>query len=656
MSEAHQETYKDSSTLSTLHPLEPLVAEEITAAVKILRTEKELGENIRFVSVNLNEPAKEVVLHYKPGGPIVREAFIVLLDSTTGFGYEVLVSITTGQVVFWRQLEGLHPGFIPDELAATEVLLKAYPPFVEALRKRGITDLDLVMTDTWTAGDYENPELQQRRLARTIVYTRAEPTDNGYARPVDGLIVLTDLLTNEVLRIDDLSTAPIPPTSGNYTPESIGQMRTDLKPIEITQPDGPSFTVSGHEVHWQKWRFRIGFNTREGLVLNTLTYEDQGRERPILYRASLAEMVVPYGDPNINHYRKNAFDVGEYGLGTLANALRLGCDCLGAIHYFDALMTDSRGELLQLPNALCMHEEDYGILWKHYDWHTNRTEVRRSRRLVVSFIATVDNYEYGFYWYLYQDGTIEFESKLTGIMSTGALPPGVKSKYGQLVAPSLNAPVHQHIFNVRLDMMVDGTNNSVYEVHTEAEPLGPENPYGNAFFAKSTLLATESEAQQIIDPLACRYWKIVNPESRNFMGDPVSYKLMPGENALPFAHPESSIMKRSGFTQKHLWVTPYKQEEHYPAGDYPNQHSGGDGLPLWTQANRAIEDTDIVVWYTMNHNHIPRLEDWPVMPVATIGFTLKPAGFFDRNPALDVPVSESHHDHACDCGGDCHCK
>lgn len=647
MSEIHQETYKASSERSVRHPLEPLMAEEIAVAVKILRTEKALGEAIRFVSVNLNEPRKEIVLNYKPGEPITREAFIVLLDATSGFGYEVVVSITAGHVVFWRQLDGLHPGFIPDELAATEKLLKSHAPFIEALRKRGITDLDLVMTDTWTAGNYESPELQKRRLARTIVYTRAEPADNGYARPVDGLVVLTDLLTNEVLRIDDIGTAPIPPTSGNYTPEAVGQMRTDLKPIEITQPEGPSFTVNGHEVSWQKWRFRIGFNTREGLVLNTLTYEDQGRERPILYRASLAEMVVPYGDPNINHYRKNAFDVGEYGLGTLANALRLGCDCLGAIHYFDALMTDSRGDVLELPNAICMHEEDYGILWKHYDWHADRTEVRRSRRLVVSFIATVDNYEYGFYWYLYQDGTIEFESKLTGIMSTGAIPAGVKSKYGQLVAPMLNAPVHQHIFNVRLDMMVDGTNNSVYEVHTEAEPLGPENPFGNAFFARSTLLATESEAQQIIDPLACRYWKIVNPECRNYMGEPVSYKLLPGENALPFAHPESSIMKRAGFTRKHLWVTAYKQEERYPAGDYPNQHPGGDGLPLWTQANRPIENTDVVIWYTMNHNHIPRLEDWPVMPVATIGFMLKPAGFFDRNPALDVPISESHHDHAC---------
>jgi primary-amine oxidase len=441
---------------------------------------------------------------------------------------------------------------------------------------------------------------------------------------------------------------PVPPEASNYTPEAVGQMRTDLKRLEITQPDGPSFTVNGHEVHWQKWHLRIGFNTREGLVLHTVNYEDSGRLRPILYRASIAEMVVPYGDPGVSHYRKTAFDVGEYGIGVLANALERGCDCLGHIYYFDALMTDSHGNLVQLPNAICMHEEDSGILWKHFDWRTGRTEVRRSRRLVISFIATIDNYEYAFYWYFYQDGTIELEVKLTGILSTGAVPPGVKPKYGQLVAPQVNAPIHQHILCIRLDMMVDGQNNSVYEVNTEAEPLGPENPYGNAFFATSTLLVSESEAQRIIDPLSCRYWKVVNPNSLNKVGEPVAYKLMPGENTLPFVHPESSIMRRAGFARKNLWVTPYSPQERYPAGDYPNQNPGGDGLPAWTQANRSLENTDIVVWYVMNAHHIPRPEDWPVMPETRIGFMLKPVGFFDRNPALDVPPPTSTHENGCE--------
>ncbi|MDZ4721833.1 MAG: hypothetical protein SH847_25515, partial [Roseiflexaceae bacterium] len=267
------------------------------------------------------------------------------------------------------------------------------------------------------------------------------------------------------------------------------------------------------------------------------------------------------------------------------------------------------------------------------------TEVRRSRRLVVSFIATVGNYEYGYFWYFYQDGTIQYEVKLTGIMHTGALPPGETRPYGTLVAPGLYTPNHQHFFNVRLDMMVDGPNNSVYEVHTEAEPLGPNNPYGNAFFTRKTLLASEREAQQQVDPLNARYWLIANPESLSSLGQPVAYKLMPGDNVRSFVHPDSSVSKRAGYINNHLWVTPYAADEKYPTGDYPNQHPGGAGLPAWTAANRSITNTDIVVWYTMGAHHIPRPEDWPVMPCSYIGFMLRPVGFFERNPGLDVPPS-----------------
>jgi primary-amine oxidase len=646
----YQET-QVASVGTALHPLEPLTAEEIAAAVQIVRTERSLHERVRFASVNLHEPAKEVVLNYASGTPIERAAFIILLDNIDGATYEAVVSITEGRVISWQHIPGAQPSIMLDEFFECEQMLKTHPEFQAALRKRGITNFDLLMVDPWSAGNYGDEEEQKLRLTRTLTWVRSDPDDNGYAHPVEGLLALVDLNKMELVSITDTGVVPLPPELGNYTQSSVGQMRLDLKPVEITQPEGPSFQVNGHEVQWQKWHFRVGFTTREGLVLHTVGYEDQGRIRPVLYRASLAEMVVPYGDPHINGYRKNAFDVGEYGVGLLANSLELGCDCLGYIHYFDADMTDSRGNLMKIPNAVCMHEEDYGVLWKHTDWRTGQVEVRRSRRLVVSFIATVGNYEYGFFWYLYQDGTIQFEVKLTGIMNTTTVEPGVKPKYGQLVAPQLNAPIHQHIFNIRLDMAVDGVKNSVYEVHTESEPLGPENPYGNAFFAKSTLLTRESEAQQLIDPFSSRYWKVVNHESLNALGEPVAYKIMPGDNTVPYAHPESSVMKRAGFARKHLWVTPFSSEERYPAGDYPNQHPGGAGLPAWTQADRPVKDEDLVVWYTMISHHIPRPEDWPVMPAGYIGFMLKPVGFFDRNPSLDVPPSKTHdhgsHDHSC---------
>ena len=332
--------------------------------------------------------------------------------------------------------------------------------------------------------------------------------------------------------------------------------------------------------------------------------------------------------------------MGEAGIGSLANSLTLGCDCLGQIYYFDAVLNNSLGEPWMIPNAVCLHEEDFGILWKHTDWRTGQAEVRRSRRLVISFIATVGNYEYGFFWHFYQDGNIEFQVKLTGIVNNMALEPGEQPKYGTVIAPQLGGHIHQHFFSVRLDMSVDGPNNSVYEVNTKAEPMGPDNPQGNAFYAERTLLATESEAQRKVDPMTGRYWLIANPSTNNYIGQPVSYKLVPGENILPFAHPDAAVSKRAGFARKHLWVTPYRPEEMSPTGPYPNQHPGGDGLPKWTQANRSVENADIVVWYNFGSHHIPRPEDWPVMPVMYTGFKLMPVGFFDRNPALDVPPSD----------------
>ncbi|MCY7284758.1 MAG: primary-amine oxidase [Cyanobacteria bacterium CAN_BIN43] len=619
------------------HPLEPLTAEEIAAAVAIARASRSLGDSFRFPCVTLHEPPKSEVLSFQVGDRILRKAFLILLDNATGNTYEAVISLTEKALVSWNHIPNVQPNIMADELVECEAAVKAHPDFLAALAKRGITDLDLVVVDPWAIGNFGFADEVGVRLSRAICYLRSVPDGNFYSRPIDGLVPVVDLNKMQVLRIEDMGIVPVPPEPGEYASRFTPNQRTDIKPLTIAQPEGTSFDVEGHHIRWQKWDFRIGFTPREGLVLYNVGYEDEGKLRPILYRASLSEMVVPYGDPRVQHFRKNAFDLGEHGVGMLANSLKLGCDCLGEIHYFDAALTDSRGNVSVTENAICLHEEDYGILWKHTDWRLDEAEVRRSRRLAISFIATVDNYEYGFFWYFYQDGNIQYEVKLTGNLLCGALDNA--GKYGTLVAPELNAINHQHFFSMRLDFDLDGTANSVYEINTEAEPMGENNPYGNAFYAQPTLLATEQSAQRLIDPFKARYWKVVNDSVHNRLGQPVGYKIMPGDNAVPYAHPDSPILKRAGFMTKHLWVTPYAAEELYAAGAYPNQHSGGAGLPEWTQADRSIENTDVVVWYTFGHHHIPRPEDYPVMPTAYSGFMLKPVGFFDASPAMDVPPS-----------------
>lgn len=638
------------------HPLSPLTEGEVKLAVEIIRKEKELSQNVRFATITLQEPNKEVVLNYKKGDPILREIAMILLDTKANKTYEAIVSVTLSKVVKYEEIPDVQPNIMLEEFLECENIVKNNSEFKEALKRRGIENSDLIMVDPWSAGYFNIPEHDGKRIARAICWEKKFENDNGYAYPLTGIVAYVDLNKMEVERIEDHGVRKMPTYTGNYYPETNEaiKFREDLKPLEIIQPEGPSFTVEGNLIKWQKWSFRYGFTPREGLVLYTIGYEDKGKVRPILYRAALSEMVVPYGDSSFAHNTQNAFDAGEYGMGQLANSLELGCDCLGEIQYFDAVLGDNNGHPRTIKNAICLHEEDYGIGWKHTDWRTDHVEVRRSRRLVISFFCTVGNYDYGFYWSFYQDGTIEVEVKLTGMLNTGTFDETGKSKYGNEIAPGLNAVNHQHFFNFRLDTTLDGIKNSVIETETVSEPEGPNNPHSNAFYPVSRTFKTEQEAVRILDMPSQRSWKIVNKNSLNFVNQPVGYKIMPGENCLPFAHDSASVIKRAGFIKNHLYVTRYSPDEMYATGKYPNQNKGGDGLPKYVQANRSIDDEDIVVWYTMGHHHITRPEDWPVMPTAYINFQLKPVGFFDGNPALDIPrpVKKS----SCSTNGTSHCK
>ena len=633
------------------HPLEPLSAAEVGAAAAILKRDQSLGASARFVTVTLSEPPKAAVLAFGPNDRIDRQAKIVIWERAERSTYEGVVSITDNRAISWKKVPGVQPSIMFEEFVRVEEVVKQDPRFVEALRKRGVTDMSLVQVDAWPLG-YNGPEDDptKGRFCLPIIWVKTDPEDNGYARPIEGVIVRFDLDRMQVLEVEDHGVTPLYARSGNYTADRIKDpanfphfpegVRSDLKPLEITQPEGPSFAIDGHHITWQKWDLRIGFTPREGLVLHTVQYRDGGRLRPIIYRASLSEMFIPYGDPRPTHYRKNVFDMGEYGVGFYVNSLELGCDCLGEIRYFDGVVNDNDGNPLVLKNAICLHEEDVGILWKHIDYRTAKAEVRRSRRLVVSSIVTIGNYEYGFFWYLYQDGTIQYEVKLTGVISTGAIEPGIKPTHGQLVAPGVYGPNHQHFFNVRLDMMVDGVENSVDEVHSEAVPPGPDNPHGNAWVNVTTPLDRESTARRRIDPLSARRWRISNPSVVNVLGDPVAYTLIPGDNVLPFYQPGAYALKRALYATQHLWVTAYDPSQMFAAGEYPNQNPGGDGLPAYQAADRPLANTDTVVWYTFGAHHVPRPEEWPVMPVATIGFHLKPTGFFMGNPALDNPPAD----------------
>ena len=628
----------------SLHPLEPLSATEMKQAISLLTADPSFTPTTRIISISLSEPAKQDVYSWPVVERFARKVTAVVFDNARNAAASSLIDLRTNRVDNWKAAPaGAQPTLSVDEQLECEQAVIASAEFREALERHyGVSDTSLVMVDIWSAGNYGSDEDHSRRLTRPLCFLRTDPTDNGYARPIEGIRPVVDLNTMQVIRIEEYGTWPLPPEPGNYASDRVENQRTDIKPLEITQPQGPGFTLSGKQLSWQNWSLVVGFNAREGLTIHDVRYLDKGQPRPILYRGSLTEMVVPYGDPRPTQARKNAFDVGEYGMGMCANSLTLGCDCLGHIEYLDADLCDSRGGAISIKNAICIHEEDYGILWKHTDRRLpHAPEVRRSRRLVVSSFSTVENYEYGFFWYFYQDGSIQFEIKLTGILSLGAARPGESLKWGTVIAPMLYAPNHQHFFNVRLDFGIDGENNTVEQIDVVADPLDENNPYKNAFHAEATRLTTEHQAMANLNVDTSRTWKIVNPSVKNRMGNSVGYKFFPGDNASPLASPKAWWRQRAGFVDHHVWVTPYREDESFAAGDFPNQSRGGEGLPQWTRQNRSIENQDIVFWYTFGHTHLPRPEDYPVMPAAYIGFMLKPNGFFDSNPANDVPPSPS---------------
>ena len=631
-------TTEDRTTASTAtHPLSRMSAEEIDTARGIVTEAGLVQPSTVFVYVGLEEPHKRDVLEFVPGAQVERRLRLLLLDRATGSGRDVLVSVTAGTVVRDTEIDGVADGQVPitdAEFEAIEPILATDEGWLAAMAKRGLDVAD-VRAVPLSAGSYY-PEEHGHRVVRVLGFHQADPDDLPWAHPVDGVVAYVDITRGITTAVHDHFDLPVPAerVSMEGTPR-------DLKPIEITQPEGRSFTLEDDVVRWAGWEFRIGFDVREGLTINQLSIDG----RSVVHRASIAEMVVPYADPSPVRFWQNYFDTGEYLFARYTNSLELGCDCLGDIQYLDATIADETGAPRVMRNAICMHEEDYGVAWKHTDMFTGMAETRRSRRLVVSFFTTIGNYDYGFYWYLYTDGTIQLESKATGVVFTSAYR-GEEHPYATEIAPGLGAPFHQHLFSARLDMAVDaadGSGNTVHEVDAVRVPISDTNPYGNAFTRSLTPITRESESGRSTDATKGRTWHVVNPGKTNRLGQPVGYALHPENAPVLLADDESSIHQRATFATKSLWVTEYDPAERYPAGDFVNQHPGAAGLPAFISGDAPLEDTDVVLWHTFGLTHFPRPEDWPVMPTDYAGFVLKPVGFFDANPALGVPASTSAH-------------
>ncbi|MBD2168545.1 primary-amine oxidase [Calothrix membranacea FACHB-236] len=622
------------------HPLTALTSAEINTAVSVVKKDKNLTDKAVFPLITLQEPDKKAVINFTPGKSFQRQAFLVVYEREKNQTYEAIVDIRTQKLSSWKAIPNAQPALINPEYDLAREIVQSDPQWQAAMQKRGITDFDKVKINCWAPGILTDSETAKgKRICRALSYYKGKHW-NYFASPIEGVLATVDLNASKIDSFIDNGVVPFSQQNWNYDIQSLGKLLSPPKLLKILQPQGTSFRIRGNTISWQGWNFRYLMHPRSGLVLYQVTYDDGEKIRPVLYRASLSEMVVPYGHPNFTWAFRNAFDVGEYNFGSLATSMELGKDIPENGLLLNAVMANEQGEAYEIPKVIGIYERDNGMLWKHYEYNTQKNYVRRNRELVLTMTAAVDNYDYSLNWIFHQDGSLEIENDLTGIVlvqGTAAEKQSEDNSYGRLLAKNIFGVNHQHFFNYRLDMDVDGQANSVMEMNVQALPLDNHNSLGNAIAVTDTPLTTEKAAVRDLDMKHSREWMIANANRQNTLGTPPAYMLMPGGNTVFFPVEGSKIREKAGFATHHVWVTKYQPDELYAGGDYPNQTQPGKGLPQYIANDEPLTGEDIVLWYTMGVTHIPRPEDWPVMPTHRVSFKLAPRGFFSRNPAINLP-------------------
>ncbi|KAL1999642.1 hypothetical protein VTN02DRAFT_4221 [Thermoascus thermophilus] len=636
------------------HPFDPITAGEIRLAVKILEATFP-GVPLRYKRIDVQEPVKKDVVPYieaerlgKPLPPKPARVLMALfhrLDS--GTFYKALLNADTKSVIYARELPKDVQGPLDiDEMFDLEQLCLQHPAVQAEIEKMKLPPGMTVCNDPWLYG-VDDPN-ETRRLFQCYMYIVEvdHPENNHYSLPCTFSPVF-DGVTRELVRMDYLPsgagsqgspTQPWKPVKTiQYAHDLLDEPpRTDLKPYIVQQPEGPSFALDGNVVSWQKWRFRVGFNNREGLVLYNVTFDG----RNVLYRMAISEMTVPYGDPRKPYHRKQAFDLGDVGFGMTANELSLGCDCLGQIKYFNGYRTDSKGNAIPLKNVICLHEQDNGLQYKHTNFHFSASTVVRNRQLVVQMICTVANYEYIIAYIFDQAAGIELEVRATGILSTSPIDneDGTTVPWATNVGPGVAAAFHQHLFSLRIDPAVDGFRNTVYYEESVPLPEGEDNPYGVGYVTEQTVIQTSGAADTSVDRhrvFKIRNDGVINPVTRR----PVAYQLQTAPSQMLLMGPNTFNYRRARFATRPIWVTRYRDDELYAAGEFTNQSKCSHGVETWVKRNDPTENEDVVLWHTFGLTHNPRAEDFPVMPVERLSVTLRPDGFFTKNPALGVPPS-----------------
>ncbi len=625
------------------HPLEGLKSLEYWAVYEVLQATGKMDADTFCISVLLHEPAKDKVLGWKTGDAFAREADVILLRK--GLTIEVRVDIAGRKVESWKERKDVQAAAFDTEFLGLGEEMKKDPQLQAALVKHGVKDMTTVVCVPVPIGYFALPEQEGRRLfyGDCFDYHGAFLT---WGRPINGLYFLVDAVERKLVKVIDEGVIPVPQSPIDFQ-EAAATPRPGTTPISIAQPLGPGFQIKDGEVNWQNWHFRVRLDTRLGPVLNLVRLEDGGRMRSVMYEGSMSELFVPYMDPAESWATRVFVDAGEFYPGGVLRMLQDGVDCPANAEYIDGLASNEHGIPVLLSREACLFERYSGDpAWRH--WEDGTVWGRPTRELVLRTAAVIGNYDYMLDWRFEQDGSIRVAVGATGIIETKAAKtkisekgmggmPGTADEFGRFVGENTIGVNHDHFFSYRLDMDVDGQNNSFMADQLKKRELPASTHRKSIWVAEPSIAKTERDAMMDVALDKPAMWMFVNPNVRGPLGYPTGYEIMPGITAASLLDPEDGVQKVGAFSSHQLWVTPYRADELYAAGVYPTSGKGDDGLAVWTRANRVIENTDIVAWYTLGFHHVPRAEDWPVMPVMWHDFVIRPFDFFGENPGLGLP-------------------
>ncbi|KAK8916900.1 Primary amine oxidase [Platanthera zijinensis] len=637
------------------HPLDPLTISEITAARAILFSHPPFSSSpssLIFHSLALDEPDKSAVLSWSSGDSLPpRRASVVVRFK--GEAHLLAIDLAKGSVSSLPTPATGFPTMTIEDMTSSAAAPLLDAAFNRSIIARGVRISDLAclpVSSGWFGREIEN----RRRLIKVQCYS-SEGTANFYMRPIEGLTVLVDMDTKEVVQINDEGgDIPIPKSTGtDYRYEAAGgnEMARPLRPISIEQPEGPSFdVVDGHRVRWAGWEFHLKADARAGLVVSSAGVADpvSGERRSVLYKGYASELFVPYMDPTDAWYFKTYMDAGEYGFGLQAMPLIPLNDCPRNAYYMDGIFIAADGRPYVRSNMICVFESYAGdIGWRHSESPITGLEIREARpkvTLVARMAASVANYDYIVDWEFQTDGIIRVKVGLSGILMVKGAPythvkhfPAKQDTYGTLLSENIIGVIHDHFITFHLDMDVDGTNNSFVKVGLARQDTNAGQPRRSYLKATRHVARTEKEAQIKLKLYEPYEFHVVNAEKTTRLGNPVGYKVVPAGTAAALLDPNDPPQLRGAFTNNQIWVTPRNKTEEWAGGLFVYQNQGEDTLAVWSERDRSIESKDIVLWYTLGFHHIPCQEDFPIMPTVSSSFDLKPVNFFERNPILRSP-------------------